>query len=384
MRIAVLGYIVRGPVGGLAWHHLQYVRGLCDLGHDVLFLEDSDEYPACYDPSTDTSTADATYGLHFAAAAFSALGMANRWAYFDAHTTSWHGPAGGWAAAWCASADLLIDISGVNPIRPWVEGIPVRVLIDTDPAFTQIKALIDDDFRSRVEAHNCFFTFAENVADGTARLPDDGRQWHGTRQPVVTDRWPVTEGRRAGPFTTVMTWESYPALEHNGIVYGTKATSFDPFIDMPLVLPDQHFELAIGSGHAPRARLAEHGWHVIDPRPPTRDPWTYQAYLQSSKGEFGVAKHAYTSTWSGWFSERTACYLASGRPCVVQDTGFSDWLPVGKGLLAFVDRDEAVDAIQQVDRDYDRHCAMAREVAVDHFGASGVLSRLLDVAGGAG
>src|SRR5258707_4583058 len=133
MRIVVLGYIVRGPIGGLAWHHLQYVAGLARLGHDVLFLEDSEDYPACYDPSRHVIDTDPTYGLRFADDAFSKLGLEHRWAYYDAHTTRFLGPAANGASDFCASADLALNISGVNPLRDWTREIPVRVLIDTDP-----------------------------------------------------------------------------------------------------------------------------------------------------------------------------------------------------------------------------------------------------------
>ena len=141
VRIVVLGYIVRGPLGGLAWHHLQYVLGLAALGHDVWFLEDGDEYAGCYDPSRDMVGTDPSYGLTFTASAFERLGLADRWAYYDAHGTGWLGPAAPRIPEITGSADVLINLSGVNPIRDWAPHIPIRIFVDTDPAFTQIRHL---------------------------------------------------------------------------------------------------------------------------------------------------------------------------------------------------------------------------------------------------
>src|SRR5262245_17757600 len=136
LRVAVLGYIVRGPVGGMAWHHLQYVLGLVRLGHDVRFVEDSDDYPGCYDPARGVVDEDATYGLRFAAAAFDRLGLRDCWAYHDAHAQRWCGPAADTILPWLARADVVLNVSAVNPLRPWLMEVPVRVLIDTDPGFT--------------------------------------------------------------------------------------------------------------------------------------------------------------------------------------------------------------------------------------------------------
>src|SRR4051794_36588181 len=144
LRIVVLGYIVRGPIGGMAWHHLQYVLGLKLLGHEVLFIEDSDDFPSCYDPSTHQVGTDATYRLAFARQAFEKLGLNDQWAYFDAHTSNWFGPAARRAVQFAGEADVVINVSGVNPLRHGVAEVPVRVYIDTDPVFTQVRHLTDD------------------------------------------------------------------------------------------------------------------------------------------------------------------------------------------------------------------------------------------------
>jgi hypothetical protein len=377
LRIVVLGYVVRGPLGGLAWHHLQYALGLARLGHDVWFVEDSDDYPSCYDPVRNVTDTDPSYGLGFARRAFGRLGLGDRWAFHDAHRSQWAGPAARHAPALCRSADLVLNLSGVNPLRPWLEHAPARALVDTDPAFTQIRHLTDPAALEAARGHTAFLSFGENIASGTADIPADGLAWHPTRQPVVVDRWPVTPGPTEGALTTVMSWESYPALVHEGRHYGMKSASFAEYMALPhrVAAP---LEIALGGPNQPRAELTANGWRLRDPRAPTRDPFTFQRYVRDSKAEFSVAKHGYVVTNSGWFSERTTSYLASGRPAAVQDTGFTEWLECGTGVLAFSSADEAAAAIEDVEARYAQHSRAARELVAEHFAAERVLGELVE------
>ena len=377
LRIIVCGYIVRGPLGGLSWHHMQYLLGLADLGHEVWFLEDSGDYPACYDPERQIVGAEPAYGLAYAQQAFDRIGFGQRWAFHDAmHGGLWHGPAGDRMADICRSADVMLNVSGVNPLRPWLQGIPVRVLIDTDPVFTQVDILNDPVRRAFAEGHNAFFSFAENFGRPGCSVPDDGLPWQPTRQPVVLRAWPLTPGAEQGTWTTVMLWDSYDVREWQGRRWGMKSEEMERVLDMP-ARTTQRFELALGGSTAPRDRLTALGWTVRDPIAITRDPWIYQDYLRDSKAEFSVAKHGYVASRSGWFSERTANYMALGRPVVVQDTGFSDVLPTGEGLLAFTTTEQAVEAIRAITADYPRHARAARAVAHDFFCAEVVLAKLL-------
>jgi hypothetical protein len=376
VRIIVLGYIVRGPVGGLAWHYLQYVMGLTRLGHDVCFLEDSGNAPwCCYDPSRHVSDTDPTFGLAFAANAFRLAGLADKWAYYDWHTDKWHGPLAMSAVDRCEDAELLLNLSGENQLRTWTLRVPHRAFVDTDPVFTQIRHLTDAGRRKNAERHTAFFSFGENVARG-AHIPDDGLPWQPTRQPIVLDAWPVVPGPRSGRFTTVMQWESYGAREFLGRRFGLKSDSFAPYLDLPAKVGPL-FEIAVGGRRAPQL-LGDHGWLVSDPLAAIPDPLGYQTFLQRSKAEFTVAKHGYVVSRSGWFSERSAAYLASGRPVVSEDTGFRDHLPTGDGLLAFSSPDEAARAVTDVLERYDDHCRAARVLAEAHFDSGRVLQNLLD------
>ena len=377
LRIIVLGYVVRGPLGGMVWSNLQFLMGLAALGHDVYFVEDSDDYPSCYDPGRHVTGTDPSYGLGFARDAFDRIGFAARWAYHDAHRSRWHGPAAPDIMAICRGADVVLNLCGVNPLRPWTAEAPIRVLVDEDPAFTQIRHLTDAEAHRRALAHNRFFTFAENIGQSDCTVPDDGLPWQPTRQPLVLERTTPGPGVPSGMFTTVMQWDSYPGADYRGVRYGMKSDSFNEYFDLP-ARTGARLALAIGGVDAPRDRLSASGWVVIDPMPVTRDPWTYRDFIAASKAEFSVAKHGYVVSRSGWFSERSVAYLASGRPVVVQDTGFSGWLDPGFGVLPFASRDEAVAAIAAVDGRYAEHCRAALEVAEAYFDARKVLPHLLE------
>ena len=376
LRIVVLGHIVRGPVGGMAWHHLQYVLGLVRLGHDAWFIEDSQDYPACYDPDRDVVSTDASYGLRFAQETFELVGLDDRWAYYDAHQDSWHGPAGTRGRELCETADVLLHMSGKSPLRPWMHGIPHRVLIDTDPAFTQIRHLEDEQAMASARMHTAHLTFAGNA---NASLPDDGLSWQATRQPVVLDAWSVVPASPESRLTTVMLWDSYAPKLHAGVEYGMKSLSFRPYMDLP-ARSQREIELAVGSPHTPKQELRERGFVLSSPLDVTRSAQGYQRYIQGSRAEFSVAKHGYVVSRSGWFSERSAAYLASGRPVVVQDTGFRTWMSEDRGVLSFSDPESAALALEDLEARYEEHAGAARDVAARYFDANVVLSELLEAA----
>ena len=383
LRIVVCGYVVRGPLAGPTWHHLQYCLGLQDLGHEVWFFEDSDDYPSCYDPQRGAVGTDPSYGLAYAARVFERAGLGPRWAYHDAAGGSgWHGPAAARMESVCRSADLVLNVSGINPLRPWLQAARRRVLVDTDPVFTQVDILRDPARRAYARQHDAFFTFGECFGLPGCTMPDDGLPWQPTRQPVVTRLWQPAPGVPDGAYSTVMLWDSYDEREWAGRRYGMKSQEFDRIADLPARSPAR-FQVALGSPTAPHTTLQAQGWEVLDPLALTTDPWVYQDFMRASKAEFSVAKHGYAATGSGWFSERSAGYMACGRPVVVQDTGFSRVLPTGLGLLAFGTPEEALAALAEVDARYGAHCRAARELVESHFEAGRVLASLLARAGAA-
>ena len=378
LRILVLGYIVRGPMGGMTWHHLQYLVGLHQLGHDVYFLEDSgDTIYSCYDPIRNVTDQNPAYGLSYAKKVFEQFELGNRWAYYDHHQQQWHGPVADSIFKIVKDADLLINLSCSNSLRPWLQDIPIKMLIDTDPLFTQIRNLADEGRMKFCQEHNVFFTYGENFRQDGCLIPDDGFEWQPTRQPVVLSAWPLSSGDKTAAFTTVMKWESYPGKIYNGRYFGMKSESFIPYISLPSHAKSV-MELAVSDSSTPKDTLKANGWHLTSPQKISGDPWQYQQYIQHSKAEFSVAKHGYVEGRTGWFSERSAGYLASGRPVVVQETGFSDWLKTDFGVIPFDTMDEAIAAIEEVNNNYKQHCNGAKEVAVTYFAADRVLTGIIE------
>jgi hypothetical protein len=207
-------------------------------------------------------------------------------------------------------------------------------------------------------------------------MPTAGVTWVPTHQPIVLDAWPFNPGPADGPITTVVNWSAYGAREHEGKKYGQKDQEFPPFMDLPRRI-GRRMVMCVGAPEPIKQQLREGGWELADAMAISRTPWTYQQFLRDSHAEFCVAKHGYVVTNSGWFSDRTSAYLASGRPAVVQDTGFSEVLPTGKGLIGWRDPAEVPDALARIQSDYAAHCAAARQIAEDHFDAKRVLTKML-------
>jgi hypothetical protein len=378
LRIVVAGYIVGGPLGGLVWHHLQYVLGLIKMGHDILFVEDSDDYPSCYNPETNELSTDPTYGIKFINAIFNHFNIGNKWAYYQAHSKIWLGKSEDDVIKFSAHADIFLNLSGINPLREIFREIPVRVFVDTDPAFTQIRHLSDPAAFQLAKKHTHFFSFGENYGTMDCGIPNDGFSWKPTRQPVVTDIWDYTDGNDHGSWTTVMQWDSYKERMYDGKAYGMKSASFTPYLSLPNYTKDR-IELAIGSATAPREKLLQAGWYLADPLVVTKSPESYKQYINASKGEWSIAKQGYVNSHSGWFSERSACYLASGRPVIVQDTGFSKFIKTGEGLFGFSSPEEVIDSLEEVNGNYKKHCLAARSIAEEYFRYDKVLGCLLEL-----
>jgi hypothetical protein len=298
------------------------------------------------------------------------------------------------------TADLLINVSGSLENPPEYREAGRLVYVDTDPVFTQIKLAVGvPGFAERVAAHQVHFSFGECLP---GNVPDGGFRWRPTRQPIVLSEWPVVPCQRS-TYTTIMSWASFKPLAYTGRTYGQKDIEFRRFLELPSKVQTASLELALGktqhldwetnnSGarsageeimrHHPawttHDLLAHFGWHLADPLEVCPDLHSYRRYIQGSRGEWAVAKNGYVVGQPGWFSDRSACYLASGRPVIVQDTGFASVLPVGEGILTFCTQEEAVGAIQEIEGNYARHALAARTIAEDYFDSRAVLPRLIE------
>lgn len=377
MNILVIGHIIKIPLGGMVWHYLQYVIGLKRMGHEILFLEDCGDFPACYNPDNFTVSENPAYGLRFIQQIFDAYDLKGQWAYYDGHSGNWYGNSRQKVLSFCAKADLVLNVSGGTPLREWWIKIPSRVFVDTDPGFTQVKHLTDPSAYEIALQHTCYFSFAENINKAICTIPSDGFLWQPTRQPCVLDAWVIGPPLPSAKWTTIMQWDSYKVREYKGKMFGMKSLSFQEYESLPQLIQGEKFEIALGSATAPVDRLKGNGWGIINPLTPTKTPWSYQKYIQGSKGEWSIAKHGYVVSNSGWFSERSLCYMASAKPVLLQDTGFSEVIETGKGLLTFKSLDEVVTSLESLNMDYRSHCKWARCLVEENFEACKVLTALL-------
>jgi hypothetical protein len=372
-RLILAGIIGRYPVGGVTWCALQYIAGFQRLGFEVFYLEDTGE--CNFDPVQNAIATDPAYALDYIRAQLGLVGLEDDWAYVD-YQGSYHGRSREQVAEICAGADLMVNLSGgCWFMRPEYRELP-KLFIDTDPGFTQ-QAIADAGegwYRDFFAAHDALFTFALNV-DGQASLPETGLRWHPTMQPVQLEFWPLTPAAPDAPFTTILSWttDSFP-----GIGKG-KGDEMMQMVGVP-ERTEERILLAV-AGQPPNELLADHGWELTDALEATIDAASYRSFIQASKAELGFAKAMYVETRSGWFSDRTESYLASGRPALVRETGFSDFLPTGEGLIAFEDVDGILAGIESIGSDYERHARRAREIAEERFEGTRVLHGLLDTAG---
>jgi hypothetical protein len=404
LRIIVTGFIAQHPfLGGVTWDYLQYPLGLARLGHDVYYFEDSGEWPYKLDggPCGDNWTAyDCQENVSHLATVMSRFGFENKWAYrFPIGEGTWYGLPDAKRREIIRSADLLINVSGSLERPEIYRERATLAYIDSDPVFTQIKLVQGPQkFRDCVNAHEVFFTFGERLPKF---LPALDYHWRPTRQPIVLSEWDSDLAPR-DVITTVMSWTSYEPLLYEGQTYGQKDIEFSRFIDLPASVGSISMEVALGTllhtwetdeknssqamatftidnpkWNVPE-RLTHAGWKVVNAVERCSDINRYREYVQSSKAEWSVAKNGYVQGRPGWFSCRSACYLAAGKPVIAQDTGFSQVLPTGEGILVFKTQDEAAAAIQEVDRNYAKHARATRAIAAEYFDSDKVLGSLIE------
>jgi hypothetical protein len=368
MVVLVSGMIAATPrQGGAAWALIQYLLGLRRLDCDVHFIE-----PIAGDHVPQTS-------LSYCSEVMERFGFADRWALVPLDAVEPAGMSRERLRRLARRAEVLLNVSGMLQDRDVLEQVPVRAFVDLDPAFTQIWHEAEG-VDMRLDAHTHFVTVADAIGRPGSLIPDCGRRWLPTLPPVVLEEWPVATRLEYRALTTVGHWRSYGSVRHGGVQYGQKAHSLRPLIDLPrwsaaplepalAIHPDETDDLAA---------LEANGWRVLDPDTVAGTPDDYRRFVQSSWAEFGLAKSGYVLSDSGWFSDRSACYLASGRPVVAQDTGFGRRLPSGEGLLAFTTAADFAGAVDDLERDYERHRVAARDVAVRHLDSDRVLGSLME------
>jgi hypothetical protein len=382
-RIVVSGYMIRHPLAGNVLAYFHYVLGLHLLGHDVVYVEESGWPRSCYDPPTRNYSDDPSAGLRVVGELVQRYRVPVPVWYVERDSGKVYGTHRPVVERVLQEADLLLDLGGVC----WLPEFALsrrRAFVDMDPLFTQLGRFGTD----AMDRSNVFFTYGANVGLPGCSIPTRNRTWHPTVPPVVPELWEDVgdtsisgdDGDEVASFTSIANWSAYGGIDYEGTHYGQKDIEFLKLIDVPQ-RTRQPLELALaGAGPEVTERLRARGWSVRNAGDVTTDIDTYRAYVARSRGEFSVAKHAYVATRSGWFSDRSVCYLAAGRPVVLQDTGFTDWLPVGCGVLPFSGADDAVEAISTANRHYARHARGARDLARAYFDYRVVLPALLDLA----
>jgi hypothetical protein len=383
-RIIVGGFLGLLPAGGVAWDYVQYPVGFSMLGCDVYYIEDTCLWPV-YQVGNDGGS-DCSSNVAYLSRLMAAFGLGDRWAYLDAASGQCFGLAANEVEELLRTADVLVNVSCSTFLREEYHRIPIRILVDSDPMFTQVKYCNGSQgMREMVDAHTHHFTFGENIGASDCAIPQLGLKWRPTRQPVCLSHWPVKPlPSEESAFTTVMNWTATAPLVFAGQAWGQKDVEFLRLLDLPRRVPSITLAAAVGQttgSSFPADQAREYGWQVMDPQVCAGDWIGYQKFIESSTGEFSVAKETYIKARTGWFSCRSACYLAAGRPVVTQETGWSAHIPPGEGLFAYQDAEGAAAAIRAVSRDPERHGRKARELAEEFFSSDRVLARMLDEAG---
>jgi hypothetical protein len=378
LTILLSGMIATQPhQGGATWAVLQYLLGFQRLGHAVYFVEPVAE--AALQPAG-TPLAHSANAAYFRQVVAD-FGLEQTSALLLAGTQETVGLSYPQLREAAGRADVLINISGMLTDEALIGRIPVRAYLDLDPAFNQLWQV--DGIDMRFAGHTHFVTIGLAMGQPDCRVPTCGLEWITTLQPVVLAQWPVAGHIEYQGLTTVANWRGYGSIEHDGVFYGQKAHSVRPLFTLPTLTDETCMPaLAIHPGETRDvAALRDNGWVLLDPAQVANTPDRYRKFIQGSKAELGIAKSGYVTARCAWFSDRSVCYLASGRPVIAQDTGFSQFLPTGKGLLAFRTLADVLAGVEALQHGYADHARAARMIAEEYFDSDKVLSRLLEEVG---
>jgi len=353
------------------------VLGFRRLGWDVVFL-DRLEPEMCVDDAGKPAALHDSVNLRYLSMVMERFGLGARWALSFDQSRDTVGMERREVLDRVEQSAFLLNVMGFLDDVHLRSAAPRRVFLDIDPGFGQMwRALeLSDIF----QGHDDYVTIGENIGTPECSIPTGGLDWITTKQPVLLDEWPAVPGG-GERFTSVGAWRGpFGPIEYDGHVYGLRAHEFRRFLELPQ-RTGSTFEVALDIHDADAEdirRLQQHGWALVDPRVVASDPWSYRDYVQGSSAEVMVAKNMYVQSRSGWFSDRSLCYLASGRPVLAQDTGLATLVPAGEGLILFTTLDEAIEGVEAIVGDYERHSRAARAVAEEHFASDRVLTRLLD------
>jgi hypothetical protein len=380
MRLVIFGMMGRCPFGGQTWLSLNWLRGFQRLGHDVWYVEDDTAWP--YHPVKRTLTDDCSYAVEHIASCMDRIGLPSSWAFrFGGRNGRCWGLSSRQLDDLYRSCDALFTFA-TTELRDEHLAAPLRIHIESDPVMSQLRlASGDERTRTSFDCHHRIFSYGENYGAPDCGVPLGSIDYGTTRQPIDLNFWTFHFTPDARFVTTIGNYrQKGNDIAFNGEIYRwSKHHEWVKFMDLPRHTR-QEFELGVfPDDPEDREQFASHGWRLFSPYKMSLDTFgAYPAFIRNSRAEFTVAKDQNVRLRSGWFSERDACYLASGKPVIAQDTGFANILPTGAGLFAVSNTDEALAAIEAINSDYERHCHAARAIAEEYFEASRVAGRLVD------
>ena len=385
-RVVVMGFMGSMPIAGVIWQHIHYIVGLQRLRHDVYYIEDSARLP--YNPETFEVTDEFDYAAKVLSRLAAEFDFKNRWAFCARYLPG--NPTAGLSLKKIRQlyreADAILNVCGTQEFNDDLLVSDRILYVESDPGVEQIK--IDKGVKSTIEylrRHRALFTFGENVGTKSFPVPTHGFKWLPTRQPVVIDLWKTSRApARAAVFTSVANWSTsgLKDISWRGRKYlWSKSRDFLRFISAPKKAGET-FEMATNIERgAARKKFERNGWRLRCPLQMSVDYWLYRNYIRRSKAEFTVAKDQYVRLNTGWFSDRSACYLAAGRPVITQETGFTKIYGGKAGVLSFRSLGEIIEAVKQINRDYPKHSRAAYDLAREFFESEKVLKSILDRAG---
>jgi len=380
--LVVLGMMGRCPFGGQTWLYLNWLRGLASQGHDVWYVEDDATWP--YDPRANAISDDPAYAVEYLGRVLARVGLEGKWAYraLWKGADACHGLARPQLLELYRSCDAILNVCGATVLNDDHRLAPRRVYVETDPVGNQLELAVGKEKTLAVlSAHDDIVTYGENYGLPGCGVPLTGPfRYLKTRQPVDLALWPVAFDAASPHFTTVGNWrqQGHDAVWNGETYHWSKHHEFLKFVDLPRRTTRARFELCLNiDDQADRRLLLDHGWVLTTPLAMSLDPFGYQGFFRASRGEWTVAKDQNVRLQSGWFSERDACYLATGKPVIAQSTGFEKFLPTGEGLFAFRTMDEVLAAVDVIETDYPKACRAARAIAEEHLEAGRVASRFL-------
>lgn len=379
-NIIIGSYMFRYPLGGMMSWVLQYLTGFKKLGCNVYFVEKFGYPNSCYNPQKEIMSNDCSYGVKLVSELLKINGLGDNWCFMDFNNV-YHGLSKTKINSMFQTADVFIDMGTHGAWEEEAKVTPLKILLDGEPGFTQIKMAIKKELKEWIPEYDLYYTVGQNIGTQGNLTPTLDLDWQHVFHPVDLELFPKSKHKKHnGKFCTIMNWKSHDPIQYGNKIYGQKDIEFNKILELPSLFPSR-LEVAISGKKIPTEWLEKHGWQLVSGKKITETFESFRDYIFQCQGELSVCKNIFIETQSGWFSDKSAAYLGSGKPVVLQDTGFSKHLPCGEGLFAFSTKEEAQHAIESICSNYSMHCDAALDIANEYLSVEKVLKKFLDEIG---